>query len=72
MSFRFMIDEVFVLKNIRKLLRFSTRSPFFLVDFRFSVRFFVCKIMMEEVQSVLTNHLMNQITSTLWAHTNNA
>lgn len=67
-----MIDEVFVLRNIRKLLRSSTRSPFFLVNFRYSVRFFVCKIMMEEVQSVLTNHPMNQITTTLWAHTNNA
>lgn len=64
-----MIDEVFVLRNVRKLLRSSTRSPFFLVNFRYSVRFFVCKVMMEEVQSVLTNHLMNQITTTLWAHT---
>lgn len=60
-----MIDEVFVLRNVRKLLRSSTRSPFFLVNFRYSVRIFVCKVMMEEVQSVLTNHLMNQITTTL-------
>lgn len=67
-----MIDEVSVLRNIRKLLRSSTRSPFFLVDFRFLLRFFVCKIMMEEVLSVLKNHLMNYITTTLWAHTNNA